>query len=455
MGWRSIVATLLGISAYSAAPPSGQQSPSLGDPKIERARRRYGGQISPLPQSQTRWYLRDVESAEHAANAGSIATVARLMRAARGDGIVAGVLSTRTDGLVALPKRFLGDDDVTAALEAGHESTRPDFDEMFPPSELGKFAGDYVLCGVAIGELVPVVGRSFPLFVRLDPEFLEYRWTEGRWYYRSIHGLLPITPGDGRWMLLTAGRQSPWEHGIWKAIGKAWIRKEHAQLNKDNWESKLANPARVAVSPQGASEPQKQSWFQKVMAWGINTVFGLTPGYDVKLLESNGRGYESFLKTIANADQDMIIALAGQLVTTTGGAGFQNSDIHKSIRADLIKATAEALAHCINTQGIPVYIVSRWGEDALLTRRAIVVWDVAPPQDRNAEATALISCANAIERLTKALAPHGEEPDVLAICQQFGVRTRKITRTADAARDATPANEQPAGRRLELVREAA
>lgn len=451
--WRAIVATLLGISAYSAAPPSGQQSqPSLGSPSIERARKRYGGQISPPPLSKSRWYLKHVEEAEAAANAGVMEILARMMRAARGDGIIAGVLSTRTDGLVALPKRFLGDAEVTAALEAGHESTRSDFDEMFPPTELGKFVGDYILCGVAIGELVEVVGRSFPVFVRLDPEFLLYRWTENRWYFKSIHGLLPITPGDGRWVLLTAGRQSPWEHGIWKAVGKAFIRKDHASLNNDNWEGKLANSARVAVAPQGASEKQKQSWFAKVMAWGINTVFGLTPGYDVKLLESNGRGYESFNKTIAREDQNAIIAITGQLVTTTGGAGFQNSDIHKSIRADLIKATAEALAFAINTQGIPVYIVSRWGEKALATKRAIVMWDVEPPQDRNAAATVLVNTANAIERLTKTLEPHGLEPDVEAICQQFGVRVRKIERAAAEARAATSANDE---RRLSLVRQEA
>ena len=83
---------------------------------------------------------------------------------------------------------------------------------------------------------------------------------------------------------------APWQHGLWRAVGRAYIRKEHATLHKDNWEAKLANPARVAIAPQGGTPEQAQSWFQKVMAWGVNTVFSITPGYDVKLLESNGRG---------------------------------------------------------------------------------------------------------------------------------------------------------------------
>lgn len=385
-----------------------------------------GGQLSQQPFTQTRWYLSHLEDAEHQADVGLLEKAARLMRSARKDGIFAGVLSTRTGGLVRLPKRFRGAPEIIAALELGHDSVRSVFDEMFPPQELALLAADGLLLGVGIGELMPVPGRDFPVLVRHDPEFLTYRWAENRWYYRSVVGLLPITPGDGRWILHTpGGRMAPWQNGLWRAIGRAYIRKEHAALHKDNWEAKLANPARVAVAPQGASEPQKDSWFRSVMAWGVNTVFGLTPGYDVKLLESNGRGYESFDGTIASQEREMVIAVAGQVVTTDGGAGFQNSDIHKSIRADLIKETADSLAYTINTQGIPQWVVKRFGEEAL-EQSAIVEWDVTPPKDRSSEAAALVQIATAITQLTAALREHAIDGkpmqlDVSALATRFGV----------------------------------
>lgn len=390
-------------------------------------REQLGGQLQPISFSQTRWYLSDLESAERMADAGHLAGAARLMRAARKDGVVIGVLSTRTDGLVALPKRFRGAPEQVRVLEGVHGS-RSVFDEMFPPKELALLAGDGDLLGVGVGELVPVPGRDYPVFVRLDPEFLSYRWDENRWYFRSVAGLLPITPGDGRWILHTpGGRMAPWQHGLWRAVGRAYIRKEHANLHKDNWEAKLANPARVAVAPQGASEQQKQSWFRKVMAWGVNTVFGLIPGYDVKLLESNGRGAESFRQTIADQNNEIQIAIAGQTVTTDGGAGFQNSDIHKSIRADLIKATADGLAYTINTQGIPPFVINRWGEDAL-ENCASVSWDTTPPKDLNAEANSLVTSATAIKALTEALGAHGETVDVNELCSRFGIPLKQRER---------------------------
>jgi hypothetical protein len=403
-------------------PPPDQGTTGLDDPRVEETRRRMGGQLALPTATQTRWYLSDLEAAELNADAGFIDGAARLMTAARKDGVLSGVLSTRTGGLVRLPKKFRGDAEVISALELGHDQVRSVFDEIFPPQELALLAADGELLGVGVGELVPVQGRDYPVFVRQSPEFLVYRWVENRWYYRSIAGLIPITPGDGRWILhCPGGRMTPWQHGLWRCLGRAYIRKEHASLHKDNWEGKLANPARVAVAPAGAAEAQQDSWFKQVMAWGVNTVFSLRPGYDVRLLESNGRGYESFCKTIADQNSEMIIAIAGQTVTVDGGAGFQNSDIHKTIRADLIKATADNLAYTINTQGIPVFIAVRYGADAIESKAAVVEWDVTPPKDRNSEGTSMVTAANAITLLTEALAPYGVTIDIGAVTSRFGI----------------------------------
>lgn len=411
-------ALLTGRSIYQPSP----RYYGMDEATAARMRRNfYGGELRGPSDTPTRWYLSDLEAACHQADMGDLFQAAKLMTAARSDGVVSGVLSTRTSGLVRLPKVFRGNPRIIAELELGHDATRSIFDEMCPPQELATMAADGELLGIAVGELVPIVGRAYPLLVRLDPAFLRYMWNDGRWYYQAVTGLLPIIPGDGRWVLHTpGGRVTPWQHGLWKSVGRSYIRKDHAAAHKDSWEGKLAHPARVAVSPQGSTEGQRNDFFQRLMAWGINSVFALTPGYDIKLVESNGRGYESFLKTIAEANTEITICIAGQTVTTDGGTGFANADIHKSIRADLIKATADSLALTINTQIIPHYILAVHGPEAL-TPGCYVAWDVTPPQDRGQEASALVTTANAIKGLTEALAAHGIALDVLALCARFGV----------------------------------
>lgn len=426
-----ITARLLGRSTYQPPEPNGV-GPSESDQ--ESLRRAMGGQMQLPTWTQSRWYLADLETAEHNADSGDLRMAGRLMAAARRDGVMTGVLSTRTGGLVRLPKHFRGDEAVVQSLDVGRDSVRSVFDEMLPPDELALMAADGVLLGVAVGELIPVRGRAYPVLCRLDPQYLQYVWSENRWYYLSALGRLPITPGNGKWVLHTpGGRIAPWNNALWRAIGRAYIRKDHANWHKDAWEAKLAHPARVAVAPQGAQESQREAWFKQVMAWGINSVFGMTPGYDVKLVESNGRGFDCFVKTIADQNTEMIISIAGQTVTTNGGdAAFQNSDIHKTIRADLIKSTADSLAYTINTQCIPVYVAGRYGADAINSMPCIMEWDVTPPKDRNAEAQSMVTVANAISTLTTSLAGSEQKLDVPKMCEQFAIPTLKLAPAGDA-----------------------
>lgn len=403
-----------------------QLGPELDSAAVERLRQQFGGQLALAPFTQVRWLLRDLETAQYQADTGDVSIAARLWDASKRDGVLAGVLSTRTSGIVRLPKKFRGESELTGALELGHDSVRSTFDEMCPPAELALLADDGIGLGIGVAELVPVQGRAFPVLCRLPPENLIYRWNENRWYYRSIAGLIPITPGDGRWVLhMPGGRIAPWKSGMWRAVGRAFINKEHALLHDANWQAKLANPARVALAPQGSTEDQRQGFFERVMAWGVNTVFSLTPGWDVKLLESNGRGHESFDLTVKRSEREFVVAIAGQEVTTDGGAGFSNADVHKAIRADLIKATADALAYTINTQVIPQWTIDNYGEDAL-ERSPCVEWDTTPPKDRNTEASAANTFGISIEKLTQALAPYGLAPDVRELCDRAGIPTVSV-----------------------------
>jgi len=423
MGILTQLTSIAGRSLYQSSPVSGA---GLDSASVIAIRKATGGQLALPPIVQTRWYREQLERAEQRTASGSIKDAAVLMNAARKDGVLAGVLATRTDGLVRLPKRFRGQQDMVDALEMGHESVRSVFDELCPPSEIALLAGDGITLGVGIAELMPIEGRDYPQLVRLDPAYLQYVWAENRWYYSSRAGRIPIEPGNGKWVLYTpGGRNNPWEHGLWRPLGSAFIRKEHASYMKDNWEAKLANPARVGEAPLGVTEEQSNAFFSMLAGWGINTTFLMRPGYSVKLLESNGRGWESFDSTIERCDKEMVIAIAGQVVTTDGGAGFQNSDIHKSIRADLIKSTADSLAYCINTQVIPSWVATRYGEDALAYCPS-VEWDVTPPKDRNSEASSMQMAAQALEQLTQAFAAHGLVPDAQQFADRFGISVDAI-----------------------------
>lgn len=384
--------------------------------------------LDPIPTNRTRWYLADLERSTRMAEQGDLTLYAQLYRAMRGDGVFAGLLSTRTAGLISLPKRFYGHAESVERLQSKTHG-RSVFDQMFPPSELALLVADGIMLGVGLAELVPVRSEDGediqpPVLRRMDPEFLYWNWGEGMWYYRSLAGPIPIIPGDGRWVLyIPGGTGTPWQDGLVRACGRSYIVKEQAVSMRQNYATKLANPARVAYFPGGAGDEEKNGFFKRLMAWGINTVFGMPGGWDVKLLESNGRGYEVWAQEESSSNHDFMIALAGQEVTTTGGTGFANADIHQAIRSDLIKLTGESLSWTLNTQAIWPWLEAEYGEDAE-TYQATVEWDCTPPKNKMAEAQTLTQVAGAVKSLSEAAQSHGLEVDAAALFAQYGVPIR-------------------------------
>lgn len=415
---NNAVKALLGISSYQATIP--ESGAPIDSAMVEERRRHTGGNLQPLVTTRLKWYLKDLETCQSNADAGNLREVGQLARSMLRDAVISGLLKVRTAGLVSLPKRFRGDQKIIDVLQ-NEASTRSVFDEMFPPSELALLASDGIKIGVGVAEMVPVPGRDYPVMVRLEPEFLQYRWGEGRWYYNSVAGPIPITPGDGRWILHTpGGRMNPWQSGSWHCLGAAFIRKEHAKLMRSNFSGKLANPARVAKAPLGSTEEDRSGFMNAVMSWGINTVFTLLPGWDIELIESNGRGWEVFSKEIDDSNFDVMIAIAGQVVTVTGGTGFANASIHETIAATLIKDTSDALAYTINTQGIPPWEVKTFGVDAL-ENTVRLSWDIRPPLDQLAEAQALTATSDAIGKFAAQMASQGMVANVKELVDRYGL----------------------------------
>ncbi len=383
-----------------------------------------------ITRTKTRWIQSDVEAAVLMADGGDLSGAARLARSLRRDGTFAGLLSTRAGGLTRLPRIFRGTPEVVADLDSGEEPGL--FDRIHSPKELELLNADGIVLGVGVGEYLYLPERREPLFVRLDPEFLRYRWSEDRWYYNSVAGPIPITPGDGRWVLHTPGGYlNPWQSALWPSLGRSFVAKEHAYLYRENYSGKLANPARVAYSPSGSTAVEQQNFFQKVMAWGLNTVFGLPPGWEVKLIESNGRGYEVFSDTIEDSDREFMIGLAGQIVTVDGGSGFANANIHATIRSDLIQGDGQGLAATLNEQGLRPIVNHLYGCQS----RGAVAWDTRPPADLAAEANAITAAAGAITAANQALAAYGLKVDAVEIAKRSKIPTFPLQISKEHAND--------------------
>lgn len=431
---RNIVSSLLGISTFS--PPAQPGGPELGDATVNEARKALGGQLEAIPAIRLRWYPPDIERAQLQASRGDMTMVGQLGESMKIDGVVRGLLDARTS-VVNFPRRYYGNQEIVEVLLSKNSSDRSVYDEMIPSTEARLMTADGVVCGVAIGEMVPVVGRDFPVLVRRFPQNLYYLWTKNQWYYRSIVGFIPITPGvpdakGNAWVLhIPGGRLAPWNSGLWNTLGRSYINKTQTLFARQSYEMKHSHPARVAVSPLGAAEEERRGLLAGVIKWAMNAAFSLPVGWDLKLIESNGRGIEIYENSIKTYNEEIATALCGSAVMLQGTAGFSNMDVFRVVQTDLIKTTADSWDHTVNTQILPAFIGQRWGDDAL-SDSVVVETDATAPKDRTVEANTLVTLANAIKGLVEAIA-QAQSPDeadlvrlnMVELLARFGVPTEK------------------------------
>lgn len=395
------------------------------DSLVEAIREVWGGNLQPLPQTKLEWFQEEVDAASKLADEGDLSQAARLKRACVRDPIINGLLATKSGGIIRLPKKWSGSQVVVDSLMS-KDGGIPRFDLMCPPQELKAMADDSDFLGVSYGELIEVPGRHYPVLERKDPEFLYYRWSTNTWHMRSNAALLDIDPGQGNWVLHLQGpRIAPWQSAKWHALGRSWVRKDQAQHLKQNWMWKLANAARVAVSPKGASKDMRNNWFKQVASWGINTTFSVVNGWDVKLIESNGRGWEGFDTSIKDSNEDFMIGLAGQLVSITGGTGFSSEDLYASVRYDLIREVAVPLGYTISTQILPWYTYLNFPEE--MDDSPCLEFEVKKPSDLTAEASIYTALGAGLQALQEVAATAGLAIDVAKFFQKFGIPTTELS----------------------------
>ena len=436
--------------------PVAVESSSAGDDRYAAARARAAG-LGTIVELPTRaiieWTPAQVRNALLDADTGMMRTAADLVEAIMGDDRVQGVLATRTHGLLGLPMQFFGDPDAVAQLEGvrhleGQPAIPGDWHRMFPQAELARFAAWGILLGVAVAERVPDDEREIgdPAAPRMrvwHPRWLRYQWDIDQWFLTTAAGEVPITPGDGRWILYTPyGSTRPWTMGAWRPIAFAWVMKQFALHDRARHSEVQGSPARVGRAPQGATDKMRRRFLSDLRALGRDAAFVLPEGYEYSIVEATGRTWEIYGAQVEWADRAIAITLAGQFVTTEGTKGFSNGDIHNEIRLELIQFTAESLTECLHDQGLCPWAAENFGS----ARRAPHArWDTSPPVDKQTLATALATLGDAITKLDAALTASGKRVDALAMANRFGLPTvARLVAQAPQAQPMAPPIDSPA-----------
>ena len=355
----------------------------------------------------------------------------------RRDADVYGALQQRLTALGAHPMCFDAADDSDAAVKA-RDGLALDWHRLCSPGAQADLALDEAMMGWALAQVVwrfDEGSRVLRQTVEPWPSYaVEHDRTLRQWYVQTAEGRLPITPGDGQWLLVAPrSARAPW---LWGAIRPAaeWYlsnsfaasdgRRRSETTGQGIWKVKVPSGARESVEGKGFL----RSFRNLGRAAAIPAPQGATPesSYDFDLIEAKADAFKIFEWLKRTGGGAIRLAILGQDLTsqnqTIGSKG--TSETGEGVTRAVVEAQARGLSDAFTQQVArprAVYL----GEP--LTKVRI---DAEPEADRKASAEASKAEADAVIRWAEA----GVTVDRLAHATAAGMK---------GAAEAAPAKPAP------------
>jgi len=284
----------------------------------------------------------------------------------RRDADVFGALQQRLLKLQSAPLRFApaAADDSTAAMDAAADLARR-WPSICPAAVQSDLAVDAYMMGFAWAQLVYTYDPEAKRLVQtLDPWpawAVEYVRFERRWYaYTLDRGRIPITPGDGQWVLYAPrSKRAPYLWGAIRPVAEWSLRTSYSASDASRLAEVQGNAIMKAKLPAGAREtPDGKAFMRALRTMGRNAVVPIPQGqnaaesYDIELVQAHVDTYRIFEFLMRTAGGRIRLAILGQDLTSqnqsVGSKG--TSETGENVLDDLVESDARGLSETYTAQ---------------------------------------------------------------------------------------------------------
>jgi len=411
------------------------------------------------------WGTVSIQQALDNHDLGQFLLSAQLSESVQRDDRVATALNTRCKGLLGLPR------EITPSPRGDRRKAKTaakDLETLWAETDLTESMIQLlrwqVMMGFAVAEILwtgDASAWSFSLKV-WHPQFLWFNWATRQYMLNTSEGPVAVTPGDGKWLLLTPeGEYRAWIQGAVRSIAIPWLGRQYAFRDWMRFNEIYGLPIRKATIPSQTTEDDKIGFFQDIRDAGSAMVVSCPTGidgqkYDIELVEATATGWETFRNATEDADKRITLALLGQNLTTeVSGGSFAAAKVHGQVRQDYLEADERGLVAGFRRQVLRAWAAFNYGDPDLAP---VLRFDVEPPDDGKLKADTLVSLSTALLNLAQVapwvdrrallasynlpLHEPGEEPPPVAVAPPGAPPAPVAPPPPPAADDAAPVGPQ-------------
>lgn len=318
----------------------------------------------PLTQSLTEWSVDDVRSALRQNMIGIFDGPGQLTDMVLGDDRVQATLGSRISGLFGREvvfeasnhKAVKGSRAAKECLEAWVEC----WPNLATPAALTEMQAYTVLMGWEPAQLLWDTTEEIwcPYLRPWHPRYTYYHWYLRHYIAISQDGQIPITPGDGQWVLHAPyGEYRGWIRGAVRAVSVPWLIKDWARRDWARFSEVHGIPIKKAFAPAASDEKQRDPFEAALSNLGNEPTILLPLGvdgkisYDLQFAEPEDDAWQSFPGLMDRCDMSIVLALLFQNLTTeVQGGSFAATTAHMDIRQGGLEFDNRAWRHTLRNQ---------------------------------------------------------------------------------------------------------
>lgn len=370
----------------------------------------------PLSVVQTGWAINQVRSANASVVNGEFDAPAQLCDAMIGDSRVLSALTSRSTVIMGRPMTFqtprhLKD---SAAAREVRDAWREHWPSTFTESVMSDMQMWGIMLGAWAGQILwdtkgQIAGKPAwrPYITPFHMRYVYYHWTYRRYIAVTLDGQVPITPGDGHWMMhCPYGEYRGWMRGAMRAIAPWWLSRNYALRDWARFSERHGMPIGLARSPQGADAVRIKQYRDALSRLGSESIIELPTSADPKIgsydfdwLQTDGKGSEAFKDLIEQDNTEITLSILMQNLTSEVKEGsYAAARVHGNVLQVVCEADARALSHTIYTQLLRPFAALNFGDPGLAPR---AVWNVKPVEDKKTLAEAMSAFGTAVNQLAQ------------------------------------------------------